>query len=114
MSRPNRTVVSSPISRGQDAIIARIRSSSPASSGRGKLNRTMCCSVTMHPSEELEVLAHLPVGDLLALWRRVIGLCRRIPGQLGPFHHQQVVDESFSERLTIKLVLVKYADRFLE
>src|SRR6266700_642313 len=101
MSLPRRTLVARPIFSGQDATIARICASSAAVSSRGNLNNTMCCRLIGPSSSlgdgsrsvELEVLAHLPVADLLTLRRRVLGHGRLVPGQLRALHLQQVVDE---------------------
>src|SRR5579875_1076240 len=61
-------------------------------------------------SVELEVLAHLPVADLLALRRRVLGHGRVMPGQFGPLHLDQVVDQRVAERLAEESVLLERVD----
>src|SRR5450755_709995 len=50
-------------------------------------------------SVELEVLAHLPVADVLPLGGRVLGDGSVVPDQLGALHLDQVVDQRVPEGL---------------
>src|SRR5690349_1281778 len=111
MSVPSRHLVIRPISRGQDATIARSWASSSALSGLGKLNKTMCWRVICSSSVELEVLAHLPLADVLPLRRRVLGDGGRVAGELGALHLDQVIDDDVAERLAVEGVLRERVDR---
>src|ERR1700685_3585983 len=61
-------------------------------------------------SVELEVLAHLPVADVLPLSGRVLGNSRVVPDQLGALHLDQVVDQRVPEGLAEEGVLLQRAD----
>ena len=81
-----------------------IHRSSSAVSSRGNLNRTTCWTRAIaNPLEELEVLAHLPVGDLA-----------EESVDLGALHHQHVVDEHVPERATEERVRGQRVDRLPE
>src|SRR6266568_3907870 len=112
-----------PISFGQDPTISRICATSSSLSSRGKLNNTMCCSVIAAPrrrrlrsgvprrrSVELEVLAHLPLADILPVRQRVLGDGGLVPAELRALHLQQVVHQRVPERRAEETVLLKRAD----
>src|SRR5690348_16148822 len=108
MSRPNLIVRMFGITPRQPRMWFRMSAASSADGSSGKLKRTMCCSVigSRPASEEFEVLAHLPrVGRRVG----VVGRFDRgaVPGRLGAFHHQVVVDEPIPELLAIEAVLVE-------
>src|ERR1700722_10490087 len=111
MSVPSRHLVIRPISRGHDATIARSWSSSEALSAVGKLNKTMCWRVIFSSSVELEVLAHLPVADVLPFRRWVLSDGGLVADELGPLHLDEIVDHAVAERLAVEGVLHQRADR---
>src|SRR5438132_4388960 len=120
-----------PISFGQEPTISHISATSSSVSSRGKLNNTMCCRlIAKHPSVldeprasgmpprgrsvELEVLAHLPVANVLSVSQRALGDRCLVPAVLRLLHLQQVVDQRVAERLAVERVLLQRADAFGE
>src|SRR5580693_1799785 len=107
-----------PICVGQDDTMSRIWAASPSLRSAGKLNSTMCCKVMAQAllvspwSVELEVLAHLPVADVLPVGRRVLGNCRFVPGNLRALHLQQVVDQNVAEGLAEEFVPLQRVQSF--
>ena len=61
--------------------------------------------------EELEVLAHLPVADVLAVRDGPFGQRGLVPPDLVPLHHDQVGDQRVAERLPVERVRVERVDR---